>query len=328
MGLLGKVSLLKTKGKKGLLSKSLKTLEKITSDSEKNKAAMAAGPGKPPSHIFSKITKLSLGIDSPAYLFQLIQDYVGFSKGGLFMVDKEEASWIPLASSGWRFHASIPFSRTLALMPELDTQSCRFLDRENIERITGFFPEGGLDRNRDMVLKAFYHEERLIGLLVFEATDRDCLGRIREVITSFAHRIVRSQHDYLISFPDSILESFPGLQEELAGIQDRLTEFALIKLSFEDVIQTMRKAISCISEAWLHHILSRVFAGLFSGICRAYEGTNSHLYLLIPIDMMLDEELSAHQSALSLQQHFRETEVPFRISYERIAPGEMQGVKS
>jgi hypothetical protein len=184
-----------------------------------------------------------------------------------------------------------------------------------------------LDESRNAALKAFYHEERLIGLLVFEAADADCLARVREVITSFAHRIVRTQHDFLMSFPDSVLESFQSLQAKLAGIQDRLADFALVKLEFEDVIQTMRKAISCISEAWLHYILSRIFAGLFNGICKAYEGTNNHLYLLIPIDMMPDEELSAHQSSLSLQRHFRETEVPFRIRYERIAPGEIQGLE-
>jgi hypothetical protein len=344
MGLLGKVSSLKTKGKIGLLSKSLTTLGKIAADVEKSTEALETVPealsgaptGTPPepaekrpeaAEISSKIAKLSLGIDSPAYLFKLIQGFIGFSNGGLFLLNKEETSWIPLASSGWQWDAAVPFLRTRALMPELDTQSSRILALDSVEKISGLFPEGEFEGNRDVVLKAFYHEEKLIGLLIFEAKADDALKRVKGIITSSAHRVVRTQHDFLNSFPDSILESHESLREELQGMNERLSDYALVKLAFEDVIQVMRKAIDCISPAWLHHILSKIFAGLFMGICKAYEGTNNHLYLLIPVDMMLDEELSAHQSALSLQKHFRETGLPFRINFQRVAPGEIQGIE-
>ena len=318
MGLLGRVGTLKEE-QTGLLRKSLKSLGRTAGTEEKPadrhldaRSSQRLKPDAPA--ILSRIAGLAHGIDAPAFLFQLIQEYVGFNHGILLLAAEQTHTWICLASSGLKWKSEIPFARVDDLLSELDTQSRRRIDSS---RLPNFILDGEEQRIESAVLKAFYHEERLIGLLILDDAYGDALDKIKTVVTSHAHRIVRTQYDYLSSHIEQTLGAHSLLLKELTGRGSESRQPIIV--DFGAVIRIISSEVECICLSWLHRILSYLLAGLCEGIGITYEGTNDHMILLLPPEVRLEEQLAAHQSALSMQSHFRALINPEHIQFRTVS---------
>ena len=312
MGLLGRVGTLKEE-QTGLLRKSLKSLGRTAGTEEKPadrhldaRSSQRLKPDAPA--ILSRIAGLAHGIDAPAFLFQLIQEYVGFNHGILLLAALEHD----------RVHrhgeSEIPFAGVDDLLSELDTQSRRRIDSS---RLPNFILDGEEQRIESAVLKAFYHEERLIGLLILDDAYGDALDKIKTVVTSHAHRIVRTQYDYLSSHIEQTLGAHSLLLKELTGRGSESRQPMIV--DFGAVIRIISSEVECICLSWLHRILSYLLAGLCEGIGITYEGTNDHMILLLPPEVRLDEQLAAHQAALSMQSHFRALINPEHIQFRTVS---------
>jgi len=319
MGLLGKVKALETTGPVGLLRRSQMALRHVsdssaagvdTADSAENGRTTEKKRASDLQATLRRIAALAHGVDAPAHLFRLIQEYIGFRRGALFLAEDQSRVWLPV---GWRWAAEVPFDRISSLIPELDLQSSRLTVSQKLSELLA---GGTHEQPTAVVLKAFYHEERLIGLLVVESTGDDAMGEVKAVINPSAHRIVRRQYEYLAGFPEDVLKDRASLEEALSSSAEKPGASLPVPVIvfFGSLVQSVAEQIGCISSIWLHRILSYMLAGLFSGIGTAYEGTNDHVVVLVPQDIEFDQRLAAHQCALSLRYQFQ---IPFEPDHIR-----------
>ena len=297
MGLLGKISSLKEKENQGLLQKSLNARNEIASEQILDEKV---------EKVLTGISRFSQGIDAPCYLFYLIKEYIGFEKGALFLVHNSTNAWLPLASAGWDWDKEVSFKSVTAIMPELDTQSSHIFKGDKLQKARGFFPDTEFKAITSLIVKAFHHEEKLIALLIFTGSQKERQKKVKKVITSETHRIIRAQYDLLESLNDIVL----GTPDSDKGNDN------IIKISFGALIRSLKEENECMCPLWLNHILSIALARLCQRLGRIYAGENDYVFLVLNENVEIDMELAAHQAALSLKQYFSEVRIPFKISFE------------
>lgn len=297
MGLLGKISSLREKEKKGLLHKSLDTRNEISSEHILEEKA---------EKVLTKISRLSQGIDAPCYLFSLIKKYIGFEKGALLLVHNSTNAWLPLASAGWHWDKEVSFKSAAAIMPELDTQSSHIFKGDKLQKARSFFPDTEFKSITSLIVKAFHHEEKLIALLIFAGNQKEQQKKVKKVITSETHRIIRAQYDLLESLNNIVL----GTPDSIKDNNN------IIKISFGALIRSLKEENNCMCPLWLNHILSFALARLCQRLGKVYTGENDYVFLVLNENAEIDRELAAHQAGLSLKQYFSEVRIPFKISFE------------
>jgi hypothetical protein len=253
--------------------------------------------------VLSALTRLRRGFESPARLFDLLAEELGFSRAALLLYDPLRMVYAPWAGRGYdkttvqRLRIPLGYNSTFDRLA--DGETLRLSEASELEQLRSFFSFREFSSLKHALLIPLMHVRKLIALLLITEQKPGPWGSDPTFYDSIAERSAellyeaRERHLEALTQDPSYLETF---REELlvrpSALRDLIlrraaeaaanqTPLLAIRLTLQEVVGAVLKSVQGFESFRLREDISGIVMAIFSSVGTVARLDGDHLLVLV-----------------------------------------------
>ena len=250
------------------------------------------------------IKSLPGGIDSPAFLFGILKNFLELEKGCLLVLDNDGRHYIPCAAAGWAEGSFSEFR-----IPRSDIEdiarapAVTRLDAVTPDHIRSLLPQPSDYQMETVTVKPIIDSENLLAVFVVIDGPESSIPDIEEVIKGEALALMLSRRELM----DRIMPAPVKALSELGANKP------VLSVTYHHIIEELKVENPLLNAVWHEQDMACVLRHVLGCTGELFTDRAGRFYLLKDEGGDVDMELLVHQSYVALKTYFRATKTPLSL---------------
>ncbi len=270
------------------------------------------------SAILKEIQSIEEGIETPAFLFTMLKNKLGITKGALLLYDPLKMVFAPWASSGYdtttMHRLRIPLGFSESFNETAEGKTVVVTEEQQLEEYKPFFSNREFNLISRLIIAPLLFKNKLVSILLIteaaEETDNEPLNVIISNISSQLTQKIYNAREKKMQLLKKIepeeLESLENtIDKHITYALEKGNSFVLVLLKLSDFIKSIASGTSSLIDPFrLSEDITKILQSLFYNIGNIFEIESGVFIISLFKIKNPDMELIFNQTTYTIKQFF------------------------